>query len=177
MALGLGLGLRLRLRLRLGLGIGLARLVPGGIGARESRVAAGPLEEKHREEASVVEHGVEDRDGPVSTHGASESAAPGVLAVARQLVGAPTLRPLLSVAAPQEPPAGEAVHGAVGLAEERPHATPPRGRLVPRGRLGKRLGEEPAHRGCAFFGGIRSARTCTVGYTRVLHTQCCRFRW
>ena len=42
------------------------------------------------------------------------------------------LGPLLSVAARQESPAGEAVHSAVGLAEERPHATPPRGRLVQR---------------------------------------------
>ena len=45
-------------------------------------------------------------------------------------MGALALRPLLNVAARQESPAGEAVHGAIGLAEERPHATPPRGRLV-----------------------------------------------
>ena len=36
---------------------------------------------------------------------------------------------LMSDAAAQEPAAAEAFQGAVGLAEEWPHATPPRGRL------------------------------------------------
>eukprot|EP00964_Phaeocystis_antarctica_P148177 scaffold114947_cov60-Phaeocystis_antarctica.AAC.2 len=129
---------------------GEAQTCRSGVGAlcgiRESRVATGGLEKDHGKEAAVVEEGVEARDRPVSapwqeesTPRAGEGLRAGVARLGRRLWqdgvaqaagSADGPWPLLSVAAPQEPPAGEAVHNAVGLAEERPHATPPGGRRV-----------------------------------------------